>query len=266
MKLFKQFIATITLICVSLAPTSAFSAQLTQLGFILDASGSISDYNYNLLRSGLSDALAAIDADGSVEITVTSFGASIITVVAPTMLTVSSLPNIQNAILTHTKVNGGTPTGAAITYTANLMTSSSLFSNPTLAGSIINLATDGQPTGGAAGQAAAENAAAAAYAAGIDALSIEAIGSGVNSGAALANMMKIVFPNPSTLLPINSTNIPNPMGGSWVVPVSDFDALAPILKAKVIASVKPPVTVPDSSSLALLVIGLIGLGFARRRV
>lgn len=262
MKLIKQFFSSLLLICVFVLPNGVFAAQITQLGFILDGSGSVSSSNYNLLRNGLKDAIAALDVDGSVEITITAYGSGTSTVVAPIILTAATLPGIQSAILTHAKYGGGTDTAGAIRYTTNLMVGSAVFSDSNLRASIINLATDGVPNS----QSAAEAAAVYAFGAGIDALSIEAIGSGVNSGSALTNMLKIAFPGPAQLLAVNETNIPNPLGKSWVVPVSDFDALAPVLKAKVIASVKPPVTVPDPSSLMLFALGLIGLGLARKRV
>lgn len=269
MKFIKQLVAATALLGLALLPVSAFAASITQLGFILDGSGSVTTSNYNLLKTGLSDAIAALDADGSVEITVTAYGTTTKTVVAPTLLTAASLATIQNSILTHTKSGGLTDTAGAIRYTTNLLTGSAIFTNADLKASIINLATDGQPnTSGlsiAQSQAAAVAAAQWAFAQGIDGLSIEAIGSGVNSGSALNNMLQIALPGPATLLGLNSTNIPNPIGGSWVVPVSDFDALAPVLKAKVIASVKPPVSVPESSSLILLLVGLMCLGFARKR-
>jgi hypothetical protein len=261
MKLIKQFFASLLLAGLAFASTNTFAIQITQLGFILDASGSVSAANYNLLRNGLSDALAVLDLDGSVEITITSYSSSTSTVVAPTVLTAATLPTIQNAIASHVKSGGTTDTAGAIRYTTNLMTASSIFSDASLRASIINLATDGVPNS----QSAAEAAGLYAFNAGIDALSIEAIGSGVSSASALNNMAKIAFPGPATILGLNATTIPNPLGKSWVVPVSDFDALAPVLKAKVIASVKP-VDVPESSGLALLVIGLFGLVVARKRV
>ncbi|WP_445083150.1 PEP-CTERM sorting domain-containing protein [Candidatus Nitrotoga sp. M5] len=72
----------------------------------------------------------------------------------------------------------------------------------------------------------------------------------------------MTFPTPAQILAINATNIPNPIGGSWVVPVSDFTALAPVLAAKVQASIT---TVPEPSLLALFTIGLMGMGISARR-
>ena len=262
MKFWKSIIAAIALLSSSLFSAATIAGPITQLGFILDGSGSVSSSNYNLLRSGLSDAIAALTTDGSIEVTITAYGSATSTVVAPTLLTATSLAVIQSAILNHSKYGGGTDTGGALRFTTNLMTNSTYFANNSLRASIINLATDGVPNS----QSAAIAGATYAFQQGIDALSIEAIGSGVNNGSALNSMLAIAFPGPATLLGLNATDIPNPIGGSWVVPVSDFNALAPVLKAKVLASVAPPPSVPVSNPLTLLLIGLGCFAFVRRSV
>ncbi len=252
----RSFAALVMGLSMALASLGA-QASITQLGFALDASGSISIPNYNLLRTGLSDALAGLPVDGTVEITIVSYGSGVATVTAPTILTAASLLIIQGQIAGHIKAGGGTNTAGAIDSLTALMVGSASFALGDTR-SIINLATDGVPNS----QAAAEASGAAALAAGIDALSIEAIGSGVSSAAALANMAAIAFPGPVTILPVNSVVIPSPLLGSWVVPVSDFDALAPVLAAKVQASVTQ---VPIPGTAALFAVAMLGMGVVAKR-
>jgi len=258
MRIVRKLLAAATAVGALALSALPSQAAITQLGFMLDASGSVSTSNYNLLRSGLANALASLPVDGTVEITIVSYGTSVLTVTAPTILTATTLPNIQTAINTHAKDSGGTNTAGAITSLTSLLTGSSVFSASDTK-SIMNLATDGVPNS----QSAAEAAAAAAFSAGIDAMGIEAIGSGVSSLAALNNMALIAFPDTVTILPVNSTNIPNPTSGSFVVPVSDFTQLDAVLLAKVQASVNPD-PVPEPGSMMLMA-GALGVMVAISR-
>lgn len=263
MKLLRKLIAPLLVgLAATLATVSSAWAAPFQLGFALDGSGSVSSTNYGLLQTGLSNAMAAIPDDGSIEITVVTYGSSVSTVVSPTTLTAASLAGIQNDIANHTKAGGTTNTAAAIDSLTSLMTSSAFFQDPDV-NSIINLATDGFPNS----QSLAEDAAQDAAAAGIDALSVEAIGNGVASQSALDDLAQIAFPDPVSILGINETNIPNPLDGSFVVPVSDYDALEDVLLAKVVASVTPdPTPVPVPGTLLLVLFGTLIAGLRSGRM
>lgn len=235
-----------------------------QLGFALDGSGSVSPSNYQIMQTGLSNAMAALPTDGTVEITVVSYGSGVNTIVSPTVLTAASLAGIQSSIATHSKAGGFTNTSGALNSLTGLMSGSALFSMSDTT-SIINLATDGFPNSQSNSVAAGQ----AALTAGIDAISIEAIGSGVSSQSALNNLAAIAGPGPVSILPVDSTNIPNPVNGSFVVPVSNFTAFEDIVTAKVVASVTPPMddpvaVVPLPGTLTLLMGGVFGIGLSRR--
>ena len=95
---------------------------------------------------------------------------------------------------------------------------------------------------------------------------LNAIGSGVASASALAALSNIAFPDTVTVLAQNTTTIPNPIGGSWVVPVSDFGApLQAVMSAKIVAVVTPG-QVPVPAPLLLLSLGMLGLVAARRKL
>lgn len=256
--IFGRLAAALTL---SIASVAAWSVPTTQLGFALDGSGSVGDTNYGLLKDGLSAAMAAIPTDGTIEVTVVGYGTSVVTVVSPTVIdSPATLATVQGLVTAHARPTGSTNTSGAITTLYQAMVGSANFS--TGLDSVINLATDGFPNS----QSDSEAAAAAAAAAGIDALSIEAIGDGVDSDSARNALAAIAFPDTVTILAENTTTIPNPLDGSWVVPVSDFGApLAAVMAAKIQAVIDPDPTVPAPAPLLLLSLGMLGLAATRRQ-
>lgn len=254
-KILRQAGVALTLAAASLA---TFAAPLTtQLGFLIDASGSIGSTNFNTMRTGYASALAALPTDGSIELTVVTFASGTATVVAPTIVTAATLPTILSAINSMAYTGGGTATDAGINAIRGLMTGSANFNRDL--NSMINIATDGAPNSTSAAIAAAVNAENA----GIDALTAEAIGS-FNSNF-LRDLVFSPLNGPcndcGTLLAVNATP-PNPMTSNpWVLPVNSFDDFPTAIHAKIQASVGQ---VPEPGVLALMALGLVGLGFARR--
>ncbi|MBA4211889.1 MAG: PEP-CTERM sorting domain-containing protein [Polaromonas sp.] len=265
MKLIRRMLAPLALGLAALAGPSAFAAPLTtQLGFLIDASGSIGSGNFATIRTGYATALAALPTDGSIEVTVYTFSTGTSQIVAPTIVTAATLPGIVAAVQTMAYSNGSTATGAGITAISNAMVGSSNFSR-TLS-SIINMSTDGEANVGIPnGQAAALAAAQAAETAGIDALTAEFIGS---SATGLDGTRDIVFSpingpcnNCGTVLADGSIP-PNPMTSNpWVLRVNNFSDFPVAINAKVQAIVNPT---PEPGILMLLSLGLVGLGIARR--
>jgi hypothetical protein len=241
---------------------SVHAAPTTQLGFLIDASGSIGAGNFQIMRQGYAAALAGLPTDGSVEVNIFTFSSGTVQVVAPTVVTAATLPGIINAVSTMAYSSGGTDTAAGINAIRAAMTASANFS----AGinSIINIATDGVPNSASAAIAAATAAAQA----GIDALTAEAIGS-VNFDF----LLDLVFsPQLPGGLPCNNCGVqlaagatpPNPMTSlPWVLPVNSFDDFPAAIAAKVAAVTGNPI--PEPGALALVAVALFAATVARRR-
>ena len=195
LKLSKLLRHAATALAVAAVSLATYAAPLTtQLGFLVDASGSIGVSNFNLMKTGYAMALGALPQNGSIELTVVTFSDTTTTVVPPTIVTAVTLPGIVAAINAMVYSAGLTATAAGINAISGLMLASGNY-NSNLS-SMINIATDGEPNvPNTNAQQAAITAATAARAGGIDALTAEAIGSTID-----ANFLRdIVFsPDPAT--------------------------------------------------------------------
>ena len=60
-------------LALAMAAFTASAAPTTQLGFLIDASGSIGTSNFTTMKNGYAAALGALPTDGSIEVTIYSF-------------------------------------------------------------------------------------------------------------------------------------------------------------------------------------------------
>ncbi len=218
-----------------------------QLGFILDDSGSIGSGNWGTITSGLATAVGTlVPQDGSYEITVIKFSTSAVTVVAPTVLTAANVGAVTGLISGAGFTGGSTDMAAGITAMTAALTGSS---NWNTGNAYVNLATDGVPND----RTAATAAAGAMATAGIDNISIEGIGAGVDKPYLMTD---ICYP-----LACDDTAPYAFPGNGFYIGVADAAGYAAAIGNKI----KVVVDAPEPASLALLGMGLAGLGAVARR-
>ncbi len=259
----RKFFALMAALAVTLA-ISVQAQAVTQLGLLLDSSGSINVANFNLMKTGFANAiLNLVPVDSSVEITAVQFSTGAFTIVTPTLIdSVATRTAVANLIANAVKISGGTDLAAGLDTLTNLVVNSPVFQLQNTV-SIYNITTDGVPNSESAAIASRN----AALAAGIDAISAEAVAAPSSAVTFLLN--SIVSPQAGVLVPANP--FPNPSVNGFVVVVDTFDDFADAIaqKFQVVVPPQPPsngaIPEPISAGLSLMALGALSLSLRRRR-
>ena len=255
-KLLRKGLTACALAAASLAPLTA-NAAVTQLGFILDRSGSIGLGNWTTIINGLSSAVnTLVPLGGTYEISVVTFSSSATLDINSFLVTdAASRTALAGLISGIVFTGGGTNFAPAFTLMNTALTDAIGLNGggttaANAAASFVNFATDGVEGDAVAGVAARN----ALIAAGIDNISIEGIGSGVD---ALGLQGSYCFPSPcDTTVPYNF-----PAQGFYVAVASAADYGSAIAnKIQVVTG-----QVPEPGSMALIGAALLAAGAARRR-
>ena len=234
----------------------AARADIIDLAFSLDSSGSVGSSNWTLITSGLANALneVPLTGDDQYRISVVGFSSSAFDIVLPTTLTSDNLAIVQSQITSSPFTSGVT----CISCSIDLLTANKIAAGGFGNKSLINISTDGAPN---VGNVDGINLRESTIASGWDGLSAEAIGS-----FNLSFLSDLVFPQPPFITD-DPSELPtiNPFEQGFVLQVENFEDYEFAITDKVGIITNGETTPEPRTFLGLFLVGGLGFGLRRRK-